>query len=153
MDKYDRALIAALLENGRLSFAELARRINLSPPAVADRVAKLEAEGVITGYHASVDLSRLGRPIQCIIELRLNDHRGARVLERLAEIPQIIDCHRVTGDFCVILKVAVANTEELEELIDRLAQYGASKTSLVLSSPFSGRLDATLLGNGKPQGA
>ena len=116
-------------------------------------MAKLEAEGVITGYHASVDLSRLGRPIQCIIELRLNDHRGARVLERLAEIPQIIDCHRVTGDFCVILKVAVANTEELEELIDRLAQYGASKTSLVLSSPFSGRLDATLLGNGKPQGA
>ncbi|MGN5824190.1 Lrp/AsnC family transcriptional regulator, partial [Pseudomonas aeruginosa] len=60
MDKYDRALLAALIDNGRLTFAELARRINLSPPAVADRVAKLEAEGVITGYHASVNLAKLG---------------------------------------------------------------------------------------------
>lgn len=148
MDKYDRALLAALLENGRLPFAELARRINLSPPAVADRVARLEAEGVITGYHASVDLAKLGRPIQCLIELRLNDHRGASLLGRLAEIPQIIDCHRITGESCVMLKVAVTCTAELEELIDQLAQYGASKTSLMLSTTLEGRVHPAMLQGG-----
>ena len=148
MDKYDRALLAALLENGRLPFAELARRINLSPPAVADRVARLEAEGVITGYHASVDLAKLGRPIQCLIELRLNDHRGASLLGRLAEIPQIIDCHRITGESCVMLKVAVTCTAELEELIDQLAQYGASKTSLMLSTTLDGRVHPAMLQGG-----
>lgn len=148
MDKYDRALVAALLENGRMSFAELARRINLSPPAVADRVARLEAEGVITGYHASVDLSKLGRSIQCLIEIRLNDHRGAAMLEQLAEIPQVIDCYRVTGESCVMLKVAVTCTGELEALIDRLAQHGASKTSLVLSTPFTGRIHPGMLQGG-----
>ncbi|CDF86422.1 Conserved hypothetical protein [Pseudomonas knackmussii B13] len=148
MDKYDRALLAALLENGRLPFAELARRINLSPPAVADRVARLEADGVITGYHASVDLAKLGRPIQCLIELRLNDHRGASLLGRLAEIPQIIDCHRITGESCVMLKVAVTCTAELEELIDQLAQYGASKTSLMLSTTLDGRVHPAMLQGG-----
>lgn len=148
MDKYDRALLAALLENGRLSFAELARRINLSPPAVADRVARLEADGVITGYHANVDLAKLGRPIQCLIELRLNDHRGASLLGRLAEIPQIIDCHRITGESCVMLKVAVTCTAELEELIDQLAQYGASKTSLMLSTTLDGRVHPAMLQGG-----
>ncbi|MDF3933363.1 Lrp/AsnC family transcriptional regulator [Pseudomonas citronellolis] len=148
MDKYDRALLAALLENGRLSFAELARRINLSPPAVADRVARLEADGVITGYHASVDLSKLGRPIQCLIELRLNDHRGALQLERLTEIPQVIDCYRVTGESCVMLRVTVADTAELERLIDQLAQHGASKTSLVLSTTLDGRVHPAMLQGG-----
>ena len=81
MDRYDRQLIAALLEDGRASFAELARRVNLSAPAVADRVAKLEAAGVIKGYHASVDLARLGLPIECAIELRIADHSSARKID------------------------------------------------------------------------
>ncbi len=148
MDKYDRALLAALLEDGRLSFAELARRINLSPPAVADRVARLEADGVITGYHASVDLSKMGRSIQCLIEMRLNDHRSKTMLDPLLEIPQIIDCYRITGEACVMLKVAVSCTQELEELIDRLAQFGTSRTSLVLSTPFSRRIHSGMLQGG-----
>ncbi|MCP8465344.1 Lrp/AsnC family transcriptional regulator [Pseudomonas sp. ZM23] len=148
MDKYDRALLAALLENGRLSFAELARRINLSPPAVADRVARLEADGVITGYHASVDLTKMGRSIQCLIEMRLNDHRSSSMLDPLLEIPQIIDCYRITGESCVMLKVAVSCTRELEELIDRLAQFGTSRTSLILSTPFAQRIHPGMLQGG-----
>ena len=148
MDKYDRALLTALLEDGRMSFAELARRINLSPPAVADRVARLEADGVITGYHASVDLSKMGRSIQCLIEMRLNDHRSKSMLDPLMEIPQIIDCYRITGEACVMLKVAVSCTQELEELIDRLAQFGTSKTSLVLSTPFTARIHPGMLQGG-----
>lgn len=112
MDKYDRALLAALIDNGRLTFAELARRINLSPPAVADRVAKLEAEGVITGYHASVNLAKLGLPIECVIELRITEKDCQSVLDELARIPQLTLCHRITGDACVLMKAAVASMPE-----------------------------------------
>ena len=116
MDKYDRALLAALIDNGRLTFAELARRINLSPPAVADRVAKLEAEGVITGYHASVNLAKLGLPIECVIELRITEKDCQSVLDELARIPQLTLCHRITGDACVLMKAAVASMPELQDL-------------------------------------
>ena len=136
MDKYDRLLLSALMENGRASFAELARRVNLAP-AVADRVAKLEASGVITGYHAAVDPAKIGLPIECVIELRLADHDSKRALEALEKIPQISLCHRITGDACVLMKAAVATMPELQDLIDRLSQYGASKTSLILSTPSS----------------
>ncbi|WP_263144125.1 Lrp/AsnC family transcriptional regulator [Pseudomonas sp. RIT-PI-AD] len=150
MDKYDRALVEALVENGRASFAELARRVNLSPPAVADRVAKLETNGVITGYHASVDPAKVGLPIQCVIELRLADHDSKRTLDTLAKIPQLSLCHRITGDACVLMQAAVGSMQELQELIDELSQYGASKTSLILSTPFQRRLPATLqAGNGR----
>ena len=144
MDKYDRLLLLALMENGRASFAELARRVNLSPPAVADRVAKLEASGVITGYHAAVDPAKIGLPIECVIELRLADHDSKRALEALEKIPQISLCHRITGDACVLMKAAVATMPELQDLIDRLSQYGASKTSLILSTPFERRIPAEL---------
>lgn len=97
MDKYDRMLLAQLLENGRASYAELARKVNLSAPAVAERVAKLEASGVITGYQAKVDMNKLGLPIQCIIELRLAQHGNQKSYEELIKIPQLTECHRVTG--------------------------------------------------------
>ncbi len=149
MDRFDRQLLAALLENARLSFADLARRINLSAPAVADRVAKLEANGVITGYHAAIDPSRIGLPIECLIELRIADHDSRRTLEALAQIPQIDHCYRVTGDACVLMKASLESMEALEALIDQLSQYGASKTSIILSTPFERRVPAPLLnGNG-----
>jgi Lrp/AsnC family leucine-responsive transcriptional regulator len=78
LDKYDRMLLSALLENGRASYADLARKVNLSAPAVAERVAKLEPSGVITGYQAKVDLSKMGLPIQCVIELRLTTTAARR---------------------------------------------------------------------------
>ncbi|MGH8354164.1 MAG: Lrp/AsnC family transcriptional regulator [Pseudomonas sp.] len=151
MDRYDRLILAALIEDGRLSFAELARRVNLSPPAVADRVAKLEASGVIGGYHASVDLAKIGLPIECMIELRITDNDGQNTLDQLAQMPELTLCHRVTGDACVIMHAAVASMPQLQELIDRLMKYGVSKTSIILSTPFSGRVPAPLLAPGNGQ--
>jgi Lrp/AsnC family leucine-responsive transcriptional regulator len=84
LDKYDRMLLSALLENGRASYADLARKVNLSAPAVAERVAKLEAAGVITGYEAKIDLSKIGLPIQCMTELRLH-HLGNQPLTNWAK--------------------------------------------------------------------
>ncbi|MFG5863834.1 Lrp/AsnC family transcriptional regulator [Metapseudomonas sp. CR1201] len=149
MDKYDRLLLLALIENGRASFADLARRVNLSPPAVADRVAKLEAAGIITGYHAGVDLAKLGLPIECVIELRITDRDYKRTQEALEEIPQLTLCHRVTGDACLLIKAAVASMPELQDLIDRIGQFGATKTSLILSTPFEQRVPAVLQERGK----
>nr|WP_290447227.1 MULTISPECIES: Lrp/AsnC family transcriptional regulator [unclassified Pseudomonas] len=136
MDKYDRMLLNALLENGRASFAQLARQVNLSAPAVAERVAKLEANGVITGYEAKVNLARVGLPIQCVIELRLDSHSKQRAYEELYTFAELIQCHRVTGDPCFIMRAAVDSMEHLEQLLDRVASYGVSKTSMVLSTPI-----------------
>lgn len=145
MDKYDRMLLSALLENGRASYADLARKVNLSAPAVAERVAKLEAAGVITGYEAKIDL-----PIQCMIELRLHQNGSQKVYDELVKIPQLTECFRVTGDPCVMMKAAVGSMTELEALINRVAKFGFSKTSIVLSSAIEKRVPlGQIEGNGK----
>jgi Lrp/AsnC family leucine-responsive transcriptional regulator len=134
LDKYDRILLQALLDNGRASFAQLAKLVNLSAPAVAERVAKLEASGVISGYQAKVDLSKVGLPIECIIELRMASHGNQQAYDELWKIPELIQCHRVTGDPCVIMRAAVDSMPQLEDLINRIAQFGFSKTSIILST-------------------
>jgi len=150
MDKYDRMLLGALLDNGRATFAQLARLVNLSAPAVAERVAKLEASGVITGYAAKVDLEKIGLPIQCVIELRLASHGNQQAYDELARIPELTECHRVTGDPCVIMQAAVGSMAELEALINRVSQLGFSKTSIILSSAVERRVPLDhLQGNGK----
>lgn len=150
LDKYDRILLDALLENGRASFAQLARLVNLSAPAVAERVAKLEASGVITGYEAKVDMAKVGLPIQCVIELRLASHGNQQTYDDLVRIPELTQCHRVTGDPCVIMQAAVGSMPELENLINRVAQFGFSKTSIVLSTAIERRMPLGHLdGNGK----
>lgn len=124
--------------------------MNLSAPAVAERVAKLEASGVITGYAAKVDLEKIGLPIQCVIELRLASHGNQQAYDALTRIPQLTECHRVTGDPCVIMQAAVGNMGELEALINRVSQLGFSKTSIILSSAVERRVPLDhLQGNGK----
>ena len=140
MDKYDRMLLAALLEDGRATYAQLARQVNLSPPAVAERVAKLEAIGVITGYAAKVNLEKIGLPIQCVIELRLASHGNQQAYDALSRIPELTECHRVTGDPGVIMQAAVGSMTELEALINRVSQLGFSKTSIILSSAVERRV-------------
>lgn len=136
MDKFDELILYALMENGRLSYAELARRVNLSPPAVAERVAKLEAKKVITGYHASVDLEKLGLGISFLLELRLNHNHWKSTLQALSRMPQILQCYRVTGEACVMIKGAVVNMAAMEAFIEQVSRYGATKTSIILSSPL-----------------
>lgn len=135
MDKFDQLLLQALMENGRLTYAELARRVNLSPPAVAERVAKLEAKKVITGYHAHVSLDKLGLPVNFIVELRLNHGLWQNTLKRLTQLPEILQCYRVTGEACVIIRGAVKDMAAMEAFIEQVSQFGATKTSIILSAP------------------
>ncbi|MEO3926121.1 Lrp/AsnC family transcriptional regulator [Micromonosporaceae bacterium B7E4] len=136
MDEMDWALLRELQADARLSFSELSRRVHLSPPAVAERVRRLEESGVVTGYHAHVDLARAGRNVVAMIRMSCY---GARCILRDPEVPdwpEILEIHRITGDACSMLKVAAESIEAFEQVIDRLAPYGQPSSTMVLSSPL-----------------
>jgi Lrp/AsnC family leucine-responsive transcriptional regulator len=133
VDRVDWHILAELQADARLSFNELSRRVRLSAPSVAERVRRLEADGVITGYHASVDLERVGRPVQAVVVM---DCYGPTCLLRDPEVaawPEVRQLYRVTGQGCSVLVVAVESIERFEELIDRLARYGRPSSSMVLA--------------------
>ncbi len=136
----DWRLLDELQRDGRLSFNELARRIKLSAPAVAERVRRLEEAGVITGYHAHVDASRTGRTVEAMVRMACY---GPRCLLRHPEVidrsPEILEVHRLTGDACCLLRVAVGSMAQFEALIDRLADHGTPSSTMVLSSPVPWR--------------
>ncbi|MFB9801923.1 Lrp/AsnC family transcriptional regulator [Streptomonospora salina] len=139
MDTVDRRILDELQEDARLSYNELSRRVNLSAPAVADRVRRLQETGVITGYHAHVDPAAAGLAVTALVRMECF---GPRCLLRDAAAlatPEILQLHRVTGDACCVLLVAVASMAHFEEVIDRLAEHGRPSSTMVLSSPYPWR--------------
>ncbi|WP_305787046.1 Lrp/AsnC family transcriptional regulator [Symbioplanes lichenis] len=136
MDAMDWALLRELQADARLSYSELSRRVHLSPPAVAERVRRLEEAGVVTGYHAHVDLARAGREVTALI--RMSCYGPACVLrdEAVPHWPEVLEIHRVTGDTCSLIKVATPSIEAFEAVIDRLAAYGPPSSTMILSSPL-----------------
>ncbi|MCD4483001.1 Lrp/AsnC family transcriptional regulator [Chromobacterium vaccinii] len=142
MDRFDRKILAALHENARISFAELARRVNLSAPAVADRVAKLEQSGVVTGYHARIDPNRVGLPIACLIELTVKHLEYYLVIEQIRNTPEVIECASITGTSGLMIRVAVDTMPALQALIARLMQFGDTKTSIIIDMPVPPRMPA-----------
>ena len=136
MDAMDWALLRELQDDARLSYSELSRRVHLSPPAVAERVRRLEEAGVITGYHAHVDLARAGRDVVALI--RMSCYGPSCVLrdDKVATWPEVLEIYRVTGDTCSVLKVAAASIEAFEAVIDRLGGYGTPSSTMILSTPL-----------------
>ena len=134
-------ILEALQQNARISFAELGRKIGLSTPAVAERVHRLEEAGVITGYHASLDSTRLGVPIRVLVRLTIpgGEQQISRTVTSLKELSEISRCHRITGSESFIIEADVVSIRHLEALIDRLSALGATSTSTVLSSPVERR--------------
>ncbi|WP_347353973.1 Lrp/AsnC family transcriptional regulator [Intrasporangium sp.] len=133
MDRVDWHIVAELQTDGRLSYNELSRRVRLSAPAVAERVRRLEESGVITGYHAHVDLERTGRPVRAVVVM---DCYGPTCLLRDPEVsawPEVRELYRVTGQGCSVLVVATESMSAFEGLIDRLARYGRPSSSMVLA--------------------
>lgn len=133
-------ILEALQEDARISFTELGRRVGMSPPAVAERVRRLEEAGIITGYRAQVNLEKAGLPITAYIRLTATDDCQRVGIKLVKELPELLECHRVTGSDDYLLKVAANSIPGLEDLIDRIAGYGSCITSLVLSSPLTGRI-------------
>lgn len=139
MDGVDRRLLEELQGDARLSFNELSRRVRLSPPAVAERVRRLEADNVIVGYHAHVDLARIGRPVTALVQVQCYGPRCILRDPNVVDWPEVLQLHRVTGAACCVLMVAVPTMARFETLIDRLAEYGQPSSMLVLSSPVEWR--------------
>ncbi|MGI8697976.1 MAG: Lrp/AsnC family transcriptional regulator [Mycobacteriales bacterium] len=144
MDDTDRALIEALRINARDSYAELGRRVGLSPPAVHDRVARLEATGVITGYHAAVVPAAIGLGVSALVGIYLS-HTAEQdeVANRLQAIPEIEDCWLVAGEEAFVVKVRVADVDALEHLLGvlrRVRGVARSVTTVVLSTRWEGRI-------------
>jgi Lrp/AsnC family leucine-responsive transcriptional regulator len=140
MDGVDWALLEELQVNARVSYAELGRRVGPTPPAVIERVRRLEEAGIIAGYRVELDLARIGRPLSAIIRISQNDDRSCNLGAMLSALPEVLQCDRVTGDDCFIMKVAVSSPHHLEVLLDHLARYGKTTTSIVLSTPITHRV-------------
>jgi Lrp/AsnC family transcriptional regulator, leucine-responsive regulatory protein len=139
LDQTDRRIVTELVTDGRLSFAELGRRVSLSPPAVAERVDRLERAGVITGYRATVDPRALGYELEAIVRIKPAARQLPRIPELAAEIPEISECHRITGDDCFFLKVHLRSIDDLAGLLDRFLVYGETTTSIVNGTPIPHR--------------
>jgi Lrp/AsnC family leucine-responsive transcriptional regulator len=139
LDATNRRLLDELQHDGRLSLAELGRRVGLSSPAVAERLARLERDGVIAGYHAAVDPRALGFALSVVIRIRPAPRQLPKVAELARGAPEVVECHRITGDDCFFIKAHVRDVQHLEELIDLFTPFGQTTTSIVQSSPVPGR--------------
>jgi Lrp/AsnC family leucine-responsive transcriptional regulator len=139
LDTTDINLLQELEIDARLSLAELGRRVGLSAPAVADRLERLEVSGVISAYRAEIDPRALGYELAVVLRIRPAPRELKKVAELAQRTPEIVECHRITGDDCYLMKAHVRDVEHMEEVIDRFAIYGQTTTSIVQSSPVPRR--------------
>jgi Lrp/AsnC family leucine-responsive transcriptional regulator len=138
LDAVDRRIIAQLQAAPRLRVAELARRVSLSSPAVADRLRRLEEAGVVS-YRAEVDPRALGYPI-CVIVRISPAGGGLRLIPQIArEVPNVTECYRITGEDCYFMKVYLTSIDELEPVLDLFTPHGRTTTSIVHSTPVPPR--------------
>jgi Lrp/AsnC family leucine-responsive transcriptional regulator len=139
LDEVNLQLLRALIADPRLPIAELARRVHLSAPAVAERLQRLEAAGVIAGYRLEVNPAALGLPLAAYVRIRPGPGQVGAVLEQAERTPQVVECHRVTGDENILLRVQVGDIDELTAIVDLFFALGQTTTSLVQCSPIARR--------------
>ena len=135
LDAVNVRLLRELQENPRLSMSALARRVNMSAPAVTERVKRLEDAGVIAGFRMEIDPNALGLPLTVYVRIRPAPGQLPKVTELAERTPEVVECHRITGEDCFLLKVHVPRVDDLEEILDRFLAFGQTTTSIVQSSP------------------
>ena len=138
IDAVDRALMAELAEAPRLSYAELGRRVGLSSPAVADRVTRLEQDGVL-GYRVEVDPAALGLPLTAWVRVRPAPRQLPKIAELAQRLDEVVLCDRISGEDCFLMKLHVRDMGHLEELLDRFLAFGTTTSSFVVASPVPPR--------------
>ena len=135
LDPIDWTILNELQDDARMSLTELGRRVNLSASATTERVRRLESIGVITGYRADIDLTKVGYPVLAVVRLKYPGNKHEPLHRLLAERREILECLRTTGDDCYTLKVAAASMPHLEQLVNELTDFGSTTTNLVYSQP------------------
>lgn len=140
LDGTDWAILQTLQQNGRISYRELGQQIGLSTPAVSERVRKLEESGVIQGYKAQLDIVKLGRAITAFMSVKTTPTKNEKLIELVQRSPSILEAHYITGEASFILKLAVSSIKEMEQTIQEISHYGATSTSVVMSTYVDGKV-------------
>lgn len=138
-DPTDVMILRELVEDPRLGTAELARRVGMSAPAVRERVQRLEDTGVIAGYRLQIDPRALGYAVMVFVRIRPNPRQLQAIADIARELPNVVECHRITGEDCFIVKAWLQDLDQLDGLLDRFLVYGHTTTSIAQSSPVPGR--------------
>jgi Lrp/AsnC family leucine-responsive transcriptional regulator len=131
LDSHDTRILAELQADARLTMAELGRRVHLSQPAVTERVRKLESAGVITGYRATVDLTRLGYGIRAVV--RIGRAEYARIVKLVQQTPEVVNAYNVTGEDSWVIEIAVIDVPHLDAVVSRFCQLTETSTAIILN--------------------
>ncbi|GAB5540057.1 MAG: Lrp/AsnC family transcriptional regulator [Salibacteraceae bacterium] len=139
-DDIDYRIIKVLQEKGRISNLDLSREVGLTPAPTLGRVRNLEKQRVIEGYHAQVNLTKLGITVKALIQVTLHQHKGVNIrdfIDAIMEIPEVVDCYQVTGDYDYLLRVYSSSVEDLDRLItqsiSKIPEVGLIKSHIILS--------------------
>ena len=138
-DRKNLALIRLLRDQPRAAVSQLARRVKMSAPAVRERLQRLEEAGILS-WRIAVDPHALGFPICALVRVRPAPGQLAKIADLARRMPQVTECHRVTGEDCFVLKIHIAAIAELDHVLDQFLSYGQTTTSLVQSTPVAPRL-------------
>lgn len=139
IDEFDRMILSELDADPRVSMAELARRVNSSVPTVRDRFRRLREAGVIRGFRVDVDPAAVGYPVAAFVRVRPGPGQLPAIMELARKLPQVSECHRITGEDCFLLKVHAAGIDTFEDVLDRFLLHGQTTTSIVQSTPVPPR--------------
>jgi Lrp/AsnC family leucine-responsive transcriptional regulator len=134
-DQRNVELLALLRDDPRLSTSELARRVGMSAPAVRERILRLEESGIIRGYRLELDPAALGFPVSAYVRVRPAPGQLPKLAELARSMAEVVECHRVTGEDCFVLKVHLRSIDELDKVLDQLLAYGQTTTSIIQSTP------------------
>jgi Lrp/AsnC family leucine-responsive transcriptional regulator len=140
LDEIGQKLLSILHEDARISFAELGRRIGLSPAAAAERLRRLEEAGIVRGYRVDIDPQALGFRVLAIVRMSCDGPKYRPFLKAVQTMDYIAECHHVAGGDAFILKVVAGSVEELERLVEKLLDFGVPTTSIVFSTPVAGQM-------------
>ena len=132
-------LLRLLENNPRASISDLARRVGMSNPAVKERIIRLEESGIVAGYRLDLNAKDLGYEVMAFVRVRPLPGHLHKIAELAQTIPEITECHRITGEDCFILKVYVKQISSLDHVLDQFLVHGQTTTSIVQSSPVPSR--------------
>lgn len=139
MDKIDQKILQMLQQNARVPLKEIAKEVFLSSPAVSARIERLTAQGLIKGYHMTIDRSKLGYDVTAFVSLEMAPSQKAKFYPFIRNCPNVLECACITGQYSQLIKVAFRSTMELETFLGSLQQFGRTSTQVVFSTPVEPR--------------
>jgi Lrp/AsnC family leucine-responsive transcriptional regulator len=139
LDDLNIRILRELSDESRLRTTELARRLGVSTPTVRERVTRLEESGVIRGYRLDVDPAALGLPVAAWVRLRPGPGQIPKIIELAGRVPEVVECHRISGEDCFLMRVQVAEIAALEEVLDKFLVHGQTTSSFIVSTPIPPR--------------